>query len=132
MGGSALFEGVQMKGDLGALIFGMLVADHPKAKEMARALLGFKDLFLVGFFLSIGLSGLPSLADLGIAAFLIILLPIKIALFFLLLTRFRLRARTATVTSLTLANYSEFGLIVGAVGVNEGLRTARQRPSRNG
>ena len=35
LGGAALFEFAQLKGDLGALIFGMMVADHPKAKEMA-------------------------------------------------------------------------------------------------
>jgi predicted Kef-type K+ transport protein len=119
-GGFGLFEVVRLKGDLGALIFGMLVADQPKAKELARSLLGFKDLFLVGFFLSIGLRGLPSLPDLGIALFLVMLVPIKVGLFFALLTRFRLRARTATMSALGLANYSEFGLIVGAVGVSSG------------
>ena len=30
---------------------------HAKASELAKALFGFKELFLVGFFLSIGLSG---------------------------------------------------------------------------
>jgi hypothetical protein len=40
------------------------------------------------------------------------------ALFFVLFTRFKIRARTATLSSLTLANYSEFGLIVGAIAVS--------------
>jgi glutathione-regulated potassium-efflux system ancillary protein KefC len=43
-----------------------------------------------------------------------------VALFFLILARCRMRARTATLTSLALANYSEFGLIVGTVGVAAG------------
>ena len=118
--GSQLFELVQLKGDLGALIFGMLVADHPKAKEMARSLLSFKDLFLVGFFLSIGLIGIPSVSDLAIALFLVALLSLKVALYFGVLTRFNLRARTATMASLGLAEYSEFGLIVGALGASMG------------
>jgi predicted Kef-type K+ transport protein len=118
--GFGLFELVHLKGDLGALIFGILVADHPKAKEMAGSLLGFKDLFLVGFFLSIGLRGIPSIPDLGIALLLIALVPIKVGLFFGLLTRFHLRARTSMMTSLSLGTYSEFGLIVGAVGVSAG------------
>jgi hypothetical protein len=118
--GHALFETVGLKGDLGALVLGMLVADHPKSKEMAAWLMGFKDLFLVGFFLSIGLGGVPSLADLGVASFLVALVPIKTALFFGILTRFHLRARTATLASLSLSNYSEFGLIVGALGVKMG------------
>jgi len=120
MGGSALFDVVRLKGDLGALMVGMLVADHPRAKEMARHLMGFKDLFLVGFFLSIGMRGLPTLPDLGIALCLVALVPLKVALYFGVMTRFRLRARTATLASLGLANYSEFGLIVGAVGVANG------------
>jgi predicted Kef-type K+ transport protein len=118
--GYGVFEGVNLKGDLGALIVGMLVSDHPKAKEMAGLLMSFKDLFLVGFFLSIGLSGIPSLPDVGIALLLVALVPIKVALFFGILTRFRLRARTSMMTSLSLASYSEFGLIVGAVGVSAG------------
>ena len=39
------------------LVLGLLIANHPKADEMAKTMLGFKDLFLLGFFLSIGLSG---------------------------------------------------------------------------
>ena len=121
--GSELFELVKLKGDLGALIFGMLVADHPKAKEMAKSLMGFKDLFLVGFFLSIGLSGIPSIPDLAIALFLVALVPVKVAIYFGVLTRFNLRARTSALTSLGLADYSEFGLIVGALGVSMGWLT---------
>jgi hypothetical protein len=43
-----------------------------------------------------------------------------VALFYLLLSRFKLRARTATLTSLSLASYSEFGLIIGALGASKG------------
>ena len=119
-GGYALFEAVGLKGDLGALVLGMLVADHPKAKEMFGWLMGFKDLFLVGFFLSIGLGGVPSLPDLGMALFLVALIPVKTLLYFGVLTRFKLRARTATLTSLALSDYSEFGLIVAALGAKTG------------
>ena len=43
-------------------------------------MMGFKDLMLVGFFLTIGLRGIPSLPDLGIAVFLVALIPVKVAL----------------------------------------------------
>ena len=118
--GALLFKQVGLKPDLGALVFGILLAGHPKAKELNKALLSFKDLFLVGFFLTIGLSGTPTLEALGISFLLTLAIPIKVALFFLLLTRFKLRARTATLSSISLANYSEFGLIVGAAGVANG------------
>jgi len=120
LGGAALFAGVGLKPDLGALVLGVVLSAHPKAGELSKALLSFKDLFLVGFFLTIGLSGLPSLSGLGIAGLFMLLLPLKVMLFFVLLTRLRLRARTATLTSLSLANYSEFGLIVGGVGATNG------------
>ena len=118
--GAAGFELVGLKSDLGALIAGILVAGHPKAEEMAKSLLSFKDLFLVGFFLSIGLSGAPTLQASGIAAVLTVVAVFKVALFFVLLTRFSLRARTATLASFSLANYSEFGLLVAAMGVKNG------------
>jgi glutathione-regulated potassium-efflux system ancillary protein KefC len=120
IGGYSLFDALGLKGDLGALVFGMLVADHPKAKEMAGSLLSLKDLFLVGFFLSIGLRGLPSVTDLGIAFALMVLIAIKVIFYLGILARFNLRIRTATMTSLSLANFSEFGLIVGALGVSMG------------
>jgi len=114
------FEMVDLKGDLGALIFGMLLATHPKASELANGLLGFKDLFLVGFFLNIGISGSPTPAVLVIALLLALAVPFKAALYFGILTRFKLRARTSMLASLSLANYSEFGLIVGSIGVASG------------
>jgi predicted Kef-type K+ transport protein len=118
--GAGGFELVGLKADLGALILGVLLAGHPKSSELAKTLMGFKELLLVGFFLTIGLSGVPTLSAVGVAALLVIVVPIKGALFYLLLTRFRLRARSSLLASLSLANYSEFGLIVAAVGTSQG------------
>lgn len=117
-GAYALFDAVDVKGDLGALIIGTLLASHPLAGDVSKRLLGFKDLLLVGFFLSIGMSGDLTVSALLIALFLTVMVIFKVFLFFVLFTRFKMRARTATLTSLTLANYSEFGLIVGAVAVS--------------
>ena len=117
--GVATFEMVGMKADLGALLLGMLLANHKRASEVADSLFSFKEIFLVGFFLNIGLSGAPTLEGLGIAVLLVILIPLKVALFFYLLTRFRLRARSSLLSSLSLTSYSEFGLIVGAIGVSK-------------
>jgi len=121
IGGGELFEMVGMKADLGALIFGVLLSEQRKSAELSRALLSFKDLFLVGFFLSIGIDALPSTSDILIAlALVVLLLPAKTMLFFWLLTRLRLRVRSAYLTTASLANYSEFGLIVAAVGTGAG------------
>ncbi len=120
VGGADLFELVGMKGDLGALVIGMLLASHPKANELSKNLLGFKDLFLVGFFLSVGMTSLPGWAELLAASLLIVFLPLKVACYFGLFAAFKLRTRTAWQTSLNLANYSEFGLIVGTIAAASG------------
>ena len=120
MGGAALFEIVGMKADLGALIFGILLAPHSKSYEVSKTLYNFKDLFLVGFFVNIGLSGDPTLDNLIIALILSALMFSKSLLFFWLLLKTSMRSRTAFLSSLSLSNYSEFGLIVGAIGVSNG------------
>jgi predicted Kef-type K+ transport protein len=118
--GAGGFDFVGLKPDLGALFVGVLAADHPKAEEMAKGLLSFKDLFLVGFFLSIGLAGAPTLQAVGIGGLLTVGVIFKVVLFFLLLTRFKLRARTSLLASFSLANYSEFGLLVATNGFKYG------------
>ncbi|MBF0471164.1 MAG: cation:proton antiporter [Gammaproteobacteria bacterium] len=120
LGGAALFELVGMKGDLGALIMGVLLASHTRASELAKHLMGFKDVFLVGFFLTIGLAGLPTWETAIAALLLVALLPLKGILFYLLLARFNMRARAATQGGAILTNYSEFGLIVAAISLSVG------------
>ena len=117
-GGYDLFDAVGVKGDLGALIIGAMLASHPLAGRVSKRLLGFKDLLLVGFFLSIGMSGHLTISAMLVASLLTVVVVFKVILFFVVFTRFRMRARIATLSSLTLANYSEFGLIVGAIAVS--------------
>lgn len=120
LGGAELFELVGVKGDLGALAFGVLVAGHAKSSELAKSMFGFKDLFLVGFFLSIGLTGQLSWSAVLVGLAIIPIMFAKSALFLALMTRFRLRSRTSLLATLNLTNFSEFGLIVTAIGVANG------------
>lgn len=120
LGGAELFEYGGLKDDLGALVMGLLLSAHPKASEMAKSMLGFKDLFLVGFFLSIGMTSDLSLQALVIGLALVPIVFCKSAFYYLLMTRFRLRARTSLLATLSLTNYSEFGLIVAAMAVANG------------
>lgn len=119
--GAIVFELVGLKPDLGALIIGVLIGSHPQSKELSKHMLSFKDFFLIAFFLDIGMSGLPTSTSLLIALLLTLAVIFKGALFMILLTRFNLRARTAWHSTLSLANYSEFGLITAAIGVNMGI-----------
>jgi predicted Kef-type K+ transport protein len=115
LGAYELFELVSIKGDLGALLVGMYLASHSKASEINKSLMGFKDLFLIGFFLSIGFTALPTLEMLGIAALLTLLIPVKFLLFFYLFTKLKLRGRTSYLAALALSNFSEFGLIIASL-----------------
>ncbi len=120
LGSAGVFEATGIKGDLGALIVGALLAGHQKAKELSRNLLQFKDLFLVCFFLTIGLQGWPREQMILLAVVCGLLVVVKPPLYFLLMTRLHAAPRTALLASLSLANYSEFGLIVVAVAAGAG------------
>ncbi|WP_325892111.1 cation:proton antiporter family protein [Grimontia sp. NTOU-MAR1] len=119
--GAGLFDAVGMKPDLGALILGMLMAGHARASEMAKSLFNLKELFLVCFFLNIGLSEQPTVQGFFIAIILLALLPLKGALYYLIFSAFKFRVRTSLFATLTLFNYSEFGLIVGGIAYQMGI-----------
>ena len=114
------FEKVGLSPELGALVMGVLLSEHSRAKELSDGLWGLKEIFLVGFFLQIGLLGLPTPEQVAVAVALCLLLPIKVGLYFLILTRFKLRARSSFLSALALASYSEFGLIVAHLAAERG------------
>lgn len=109
------FEQLGLSSELGALAFGALLAKHKRATELSNSLWGIKEVFLVGFFLQIGIGGLPDADALKFALVMTLLLPLKGALFFFLFLLFRLRARSAFLAGVSLTNYSEFGLIMASV-----------------
>jgi len=102
-GAAELFEFVDLKAGLGALVMGVLLerADAKKAKEIYDQLAGLKNLLLIGFFLQIGYMGIPSVE--------------------LVFVAFGLRARTGWLSCLSLFTYSEFGLIVTVIAQDAGI-----------
>jgi hypothetical protein len=88
-------------------------------------ILSTRELLLIGFFLSVGLTGTLTLEVVVLGAALAVLVPLKSALYVLLLRSERLRNRTALRTGLALGNYSEFGLIVLATAVSYELLDAQ-------
>jgi predicted Kef-type K+ transport protein len=121
IGGGEAFASLGLSAELGALLLGTMLADHKRSQELTNVLWGLKELFLVGFFLNIGFSGPPTLEGVLYSLGLVALLPIKGAIFFLLLIGLGLRARTSFLTAVSLTTYSEFALIVVDVAVNNGL-----------
>lgn len=119
LAGGALFGAVGLSAELGALVFGALCAAHDKSSELNEKLWGIKELFLIAFFLTIGLKGLPSSSDLIFALSMVALLPIQFALFFFGLLLFKMKARNAFLTAISLTTFSEFSLIVASVALVE-------------
>jgi len=118
----ALFEWLHLKGGLGALVAGAVLAsaDSTRADELYKRLINIKSLLLVGFFLQIGYAGLPSAQMLLVAVALLAVLMLRPLIYFTLFTVCRLRARTATLAGIGLTTYSEFGLIVASIAATEG------------
>ncbi|MGD8927216.1 MAG: cation:proton antiporter [Thioalkalispiraceae bacterium] len=123
IGGSS-FEYFGLSSELGALLLGIMLSSHKRAIELSNSIWSLKEVLLVGFFLQIGLLGHPDFEVFQQALLINALLPIKAVLFFFILILFRLRARSSFLASLTLATYSEFGLIVANMGVQQGWFTS--------
>ncbi len=121
VGGSALFESVNVSGELGALVMGMLFVNDDKADQLEKKIWGIKEAFLVGFFLEIGLGGFPGRDGFYFIGILLLLLPLKAILFYGLFMAFKLRSRTGFLSTVTLTAYSEFTLIAGAVAASAGI-----------
>lgn len=124
--GYLLFDSVGLKGDLGALLMGILLATGPHAEVLRNAFSSVKELLLVAFFLSLGFVGVPGPDHLAVAGLLVLLVPLKGIGFAYLLKKLGLRHRSAGLGGLALANLSEFGLIVVAAGVDADLLTEDQ------
>lgn len=118
LAGGVMAESVGIAADIGALLTGIMLAAHPKINELTDRLWSLKELFLVAFFLQIGLTDLPSREQALHALALLALLPLQGMLFFVLFILSGLRARTAFVSSLALMTYSEFALITSGAIVN--------------
>ncbi len=117
-GGAYLFDLVNVKGEIGALIMGVLLSKHHRAAELNRWLISFKDFFLLGFFLSIGMIGFPNWEQISIALVITLFLPLRFLIYFALFNRAHLRNRSSFLAASALTNFSEFGLIVCSFAVS--------------
>ena len=82
IGGDILFESFNLSGELGALVIGMLFATNDKSDQLEKKIWSIKEAFLVGFFLQIGLGGLPEPSSYWLIGALILLLPLKGLMFY--------------------------------------------------
>lgn len=128
LAGGVFAEHLGVSADIGALLTGIMLGGHSKSQEIAHKLWSLKELFLVAFFLQIGLTDLPTKQQAFTAMALLAWLPLQGGLFFFLFIIAGLRARTAFVSSLALTTYSEFALITTDSVVNSGLLGQEWKP----
>ncbi|WP_047240676.1 cation:proton antiporter family protein [Corynebacterium epidermidicanis] len=121
VGAYSLFELSGISGSFGSLVAGIILSGHPVSERLFYALISVRELLLVAFFLQIGLGGLPNATGFVIAGILLVFLIAKAGIFMVILQRVGMSNRTAALSGLTLANHSEFGLIVTSVAVAQGV-----------
>ncbi len=120
MAGLGSWIGMSM--EMGALIAGAAIASFPYGVHVTAKVLPLRDFFLTLFFLSIGMKiPFPDVATLTMA-FLIVLFVIasRFLTIYPILKLSGSGRRTSFITSLNLAQISEFSLVVAALGVQYG------------
>ena len=120
MAGLGSWIGMSM--EMGALIAGAAIASFPYGVHVTAKVLPLRDVFLTLFFLSIGMKiPFPDASTLTMA-FIIVLFVIisRFITVYPILSLSGSGRRTSFITSLNLAQISEFSLVVAALGVSYG------------
>ena len=106
---------------IGGFLVGLAIASQPYHIEVAGKIKPLKDFFAVLFFVSLGsqliFSSLNSTILIFLLAMLILVVLIKPIITFLLLKAFRYSNRVSVLTSASLAQISEFSLVLAAQGL---------------
>lgn len=123
LGLASLFQALGFSIEIGALVAGVTLSVSPFAYEMGSRMKPLRDFFIILFFILLG-------AQMVLSNFLTILVPalifsafvmfIKPVIVFILMNLLGYRPKTAFSTGLTVAQISEFSLIMIALGLSLG------------
>jgi Kef-type K+ transport system membrane component KefB len=120
---AAIFKASGFSLETGALVAGVALATMPSRHEISARLSTLRDFFIVIFFVMLGaqmvLTGIWATVPTAIILSLIVLIGNPIILM-IILGIFGYRKKTALKTGLTIAQISEFSLIIVALGVKLG------------
>src|SRR3989339_306523 len=120
---AAVFYKLNFSLELGALVAGVLLSVSPYQREIAARLHSLRDFFLIMFFIIIGMNINFQTVDGAwgwvLAYSLFILIGNPLILFFIM-RWLRFTSRTSFLTGLTVAQISEFSLIILAMGIGLG------------
>ncbi|MCC2630771.1 MAG: sodium/hydrogen exchanger [Candidatus Paceibacter sp.] len=120
LGLAALFYGLGFSIEIGALIAGVTLSVSPFAYEIGSRMKPLRDFFIILFFILLGSQmALSHLSDLIILAVIlsVFVLVAKPLIVFFVMNFLGYRRRTAFMTGLTVAQISEFSLILASLGL---------------
>ncbi len=120
---ASLFNYLGFSQELGALIAGVILSFSPYHREIATRLQPLRDFFLITFFIVLGAGmhfGDISTSWLMIAVFSVFILIGNPLIVFIIMTRMGYSKRTGFFAGLTVAQISEFSLILLAMGAEVG------------
>lgn len=124
LGAAALFSKIGLSSEIGALLAGICLAPLPSAQEISARLRPLRDFFLVVFFISLGsnltFSSLSSHLGLVIAAILLAVV-IKPLTAMGVLGYLGYTKRTSFKASISLAQISEFSIVLIVLAQSKGL-----------
>ena len=120
MAGLGSWIGMSM--EMGALIAGAAIASFPYGVHVTAKVLPLRDFFLTLFFLSIGMKiPFPDATTLTMAVLIVLFVIVsRFLTIYPILSLSGSGRRTSFITSLNLAQISEFSLVVAALGVSYG------------
>lgn len=123
LGVASLFHAIGLSVEVGALIAGVALSMAPFADEMASRLKPLRDFFIILFFVFLGsqleLGGLVSHIGPAVILSLFVLLGNPLIVF-VLMNALGYKSRIGFLAGLTVAQISEFSLILVALGVSQG------------
>ena len=118
--GSFAFEKFGLSGEIGALLIGILMSNYKFADQLAKKIWSIRELFLLFFFISLGMKLNLDLEIFIYSLFILFLITIKTIILFFLLIVLKLRAYTAFLISISLTTYSEFLLVLSSMWEKSG------------
>src|SRR5687767_6482617 len=116
---AAAADYLHLSKEMGALVAGLSIAAFPYSVHVTAKTLPLRDFFLTLFFVSLGMKiTAPTLGMVGMALLLVgFIIVSRFLSLYPLLTMTGSGRRTAFVTSVNLAQMSEFSLVIGTLGV---------------
>ena len=119
--GTFAFEKFGLSGEIGALFIGILMSNYKFADNLAEKIWSIRELFLLFFFISLGMKLNIDLEVFLYSLIILFLIIIKTIILFLLLIVLRLRSYTSFLIAISLTTYSEFLLVLCSMWEKNGI-----------